>query len=537
MSLPHPIPSHQSFLPSKPVPFSSFQLHSSSFLPPSQTSTHQKIPPSSVIHPPLSLPPSCHFALLYENWLLKPFSSLRLQGDLILFEKLELDEDGETRGVLAIYNQYKTISHISIDYKSLLLTVKLQSRIHNFSSTQEMKERLLRLNCPDASKLALLLDNYEEAICQMRASLAREGREEREGEGKGERDEERMGEGEDKKREWKSEGILEEREEDERNIKINRKGEAGVVDIEKEIYEKRRGERDGGRIKPPNKRSLIYKNFVQSIESLIIKWKDFPMLGMKLKFQESSMDLEVDEIFLNESYSNTIFENVMDCVSSLQEKGLPDSFIPTGNYFEFVRQVLTSTFLKEKKEKKEEKEEEKELGRKRKEEGGKNEGIWRRGGERRKENEKEKITEKRERMKSNGSKMKVGTDRKKERCKERWSIDERERVEQEWEEEGKREIRIPTKIVDKFGCKMKGYTLAKFFCFRNENYAEFVTLYFFIGEKNKAAGKKTNNILNKRKAMEGVNEQFMSMFYPDVLKRLKIEAEGKVCDWRPIQMT
>ena len=137
---------------------------------------------------------------------------------------------------------------------------------------------------------------------------------------------------------------------------LGERGDEGSMNINKKIQGKEeevdeKGRRGGGgeRIKPPNKKSFLYKNFVQSIESLIRKWKDFPMVGMKLKFQESSMDLETDEIFLNESYANTIFENVMDCVSSLQEKGLPDSFIPTGNYFEFVRQVLTSTFLKERK--------------------------------------------------------------------------------------------------------------------------------------------------------------------------------------------
>ena len=135
-----------------------------------------------------------------------------------------------------------------------------------------------------------------------------------------------------------------------------------------------------------------------------------------------------------------------------------------------------------------------------------------------------------------GGKMKAGKGREEKMWEEGGSVEERDRVEEELDEGGNREIRIPTKIVDKFGCKMKGYTLAKFFCFKTANYVEFVTLYFFIGEKNKAAGKRPKNFLNKRKAMEGANEQFMSMFYPEVLKRMKIEAEGKICEWRPIKM-
>lgn len=343
----HILPPPLSTLPPSPPPVSSFPPHPSSSLPPSPSSSPQHSPPSSLnppfsfIHPASSIPPrSSHLALLYENWLLNPVSSLRLQGDLILFEKLELDDDGETRGVLAIYNQYKAISHISIDCKSLLLTVKLQNRIPKFVSTQEMKERLLRLNCPDAWKLALLLDNYEEAICQMRAPLARGGEGGERvggGEGGGEKDVGRGGgkkggggegegdksEGGEKRGEGRGDeggggdggeaggggggGGLGERG-DEGSMNINKK----IQGKEEEVDEKGRRGGGGERIKPPNKKSFLYKNFVQSIESLIRKWKDFPMVGMKLKFQESSMDLETDEIFLNESYANTIFENVMD---------------------------------------------------------------------------------------------------------------------------------------------------------------------------------------------------------------------------------
>lgn len=111
--------------------------------------------------------PYCSFSLIFQNHLISAVP-MRLDGDLILFDSPQLDEDGEVRGVLQVYNNFKRISSLTYDLNSQLLHVHLETTSHFITPLENINNRLLSLNDPDAKKLTPLLTLFQSSIEKMR---------------------------------------------------------------------------------------------------------------------------------------------------------------------------------------------------------------------------------------------------------------------------------------------------------------------------------------------------------------------------------
>lgn len=111
--------------------------------------------------------PCCSFSLVFQNKLISSVP-MHLDGDLILFDSLQLDEDGEVRGVLQAYNKFKRISSLKYDINSELLHVHLEATSHFITPLENINNRLLSLNDPDAKKLTPLLTMFQSSIEKMR---------------------------------------------------------------------------------------------------------------------------------------------------------------------------------------------------------------------------------------------------------------------------------------------------------------------------------------------------------------------------------
>lgn len=115
--------------------------------------------------------PYCSFSLIYQNQLIS-IVPMHLDGDLILFDSLQLDEDGEVRGVLQVYNKFKRISSLKYDINSKLLHVNLEATSHLITPLENINKRLLSLNDPEAKKLTSLLTLFQSCIEKMRHKVS-----------------------------------------------------------------------------------------------------------------------------------------------------------------------------------------------------------------------------------------------------------------------------------------------------------------------------------------------------------------------------
>lgn len=99
----------------------------------------------------------------------------------------------------------------------------------------------------------------------------------------------------------------------------------------------------------PSKSNKEYILYQKKVNETFQNHENFQTIAFKFKFNTISKDFEVFEILFNNAYSNTVYKNVDEFISYLQQYGFPDSHVPDENYFEFYAKVLKNTFFVERK--------------------------------------------------------------------------------------------------------------------------------------------------------------------------------------------